>query len=306
MASERKKNTDQWQLEKLSLAYPFDWHEIDDFSNLTMDAQEIPQVYLGRALGWHYNPVAIAQYGLHCLTGFAQEGRVRDQFKARAMAEWLAEHQQEWRNGIGAWVYSYDESFYGPRAPWISAMAQGEAISLLLRMSQMGDTTAYEDAARRAMLAFVYPVSDGGVVQAFPDGSPAFEEYPTSPRSLVLNGMLFALLGVRDYAVHFGDRPSQQLFELCIAGLKKNLLRYDTGYWTLYDLHPTRRLASAKYLRIHVQLLQIFSQLTSDARFSEVVKRWSGYLQRRWCRTKFTTVKVIEKIRLGGRGAVEA
>lgn len=298
---ERTLPSDRWLGEKLNLSYPFDWRGIEDFSSIQLDAQHIPHVYMGKKYGWQYNPVTIAQYGLHYLTNFSREGKVRHQFVARAMAEWLVENQVEWKNGIGAWVYRYDLPFYGPRAPWISGMAQGEAISLLLRMSQMGDSKIYEAAARRAMRAFIYPVSAGGVVQAFPDGAPAFEEYPTAPRSLVLNGFLFALLGVRDYALYFAEAPSQKLFELCVAGLKKNLHRYDTGYWTLYDLHPTRRLANAKYLRIHVQLLRVIAEITGDEFFGGMADRWLTYLQSSWCRARFAAVKVLEKIRLHGK-----
>jgi hypothetical protein len=290
-----------WRDEKLSLSYPFDWRGIDDFSILPVDAQQIPRVYVNKKIGWQYNPVTIAQYGLHFLNSFVRDGRVRDQFVARSMAEWLIDNQQEWKNGIGAWIYQYDLPFYGPRAPWISCMAQGEAISLLLRMSLMGDSKTYESAAQRAIRAFLYPVSVGGVLQTFPDGAPVFEEYPTSPRSLVLNGFLFALLGLHDFALHFADKSSQKLFELCISGLKKNLPRYDTGYWTFYDLHPTRRLASKKYVRIHAQLLHIFSAITGDEYFARVAKKWSGYSENSWCRFRFATSKVIEKIRLSGK-----
>lgn len=295
---------EHWRDEKLSLGYPFDWRGVEDFADLQLDAQQIPHCYMGKKYGWQYNPVTIAQYGLHHLTSFAQEGRVRDQYVARAMAEWLVENQEEWRNGIGAWVYRYDSPFYGPRAPWISGMAQGEAISLLLRMSQLGQRATYEGAAQRAMRAFVYPVSESGVVQAFPDGAPAFEEYPTSSPSLVLNGFLFALLGVRDYALHFSDVPSQQMFELCIAGLKKNLARYDTGHWTLYDLHPSGRLANARYLRIHVQLLRIMAAITGDDFFASVACRWTAYLHSARSRAHYAAAKAVEKIRLHGKSYI--
>lgn len=301
MDGEMTLPSNSWRDEKLTLIYPFDWNGIDDFSKISLDQQNIPRVHLRKPYGWQYNPVTIAQYGLHFLNSFAREGRVRHQFIARSMAEWLVENQVEWKNGIGAWVYHFDLPFYGPRAPWISAMAQGEALSLLLRMSQMGDKKTYEAAAHRAVRAFIQPVAAGGVVQSFPDGSPAFEEYPTTPRSLVLNGLLFALLGLRDYALHFGDAPSQKLFELCVAGLKKNLARYDTGYWTLYDLHPTRRLAGEKYVRIHVQLLHIFAKLTGDDFFVSTAKRWDGYREDSWCRARFKAAKVFEKIRLIGK-----
>ena len=52
----------------------------------------------------------------------------------------------------------------------------------------------YEEASRRAVLAFYHPLKDGGVARTFPDGGLAFEEYTTVEPSLVLNGMLFALL----------------------------------------------------------------------------------------------------------------
>jgi hypothetical protein len=290
-----------WRDEKLTLIYPFDWSGIEDFSTLQLDAQDIPHVYLGSHLGRRYDASSIARYGLHFLSSFAREGRVRHQFIARSMAEWLVEHQVEWKNGIGAWVYDYDQPFYRRRAPWISAAAQGEAISLLLRMSQMGDSKTYEAAAHRAVRAFIHPVAQGGVVQSFPDGSPAFEEYPSTPRSLVLNGLLFALIGLRDYALHFSDAPSQKLFELCVAGLKKNLARYDAGYWTLYDLHPSRRLAGEKHVRIRVQLLHIIAKLSADDFFARAAKRWEGQRNNTWCRVRFKAAKVIEKIRLHRR-----
>lgn len=290
-----------WRDENLNLIYPFDWTGIDDFSGIPLDAQNIPHVHLGRRRGRQYDPAIIAQFGLHFLTSFVREGRVRHQFIARTMSEWLVDNQEEWKNGIGAWLYHYDQPFYKQRAPWISAAAQGEAISLLLRMSQMGDREIYEDAARRAVRAFIHPVANGGVVQTFPDGAPAFEAYPSSPRSLALHGCLFALIGLRDFALHFGDAASQKLFELCAGALKKNLSRYDTGFWSLYDLHPTHRLASQKYHRLHIQLLHVFAKLTSDESFSRLGRRWDGYFEDRRCRARFAAAKVFEKIRLLGK-----
>ena len=144
----------------------------------------------------------------------------------------------------------------------------------------------------------MHPVSEGGVTACFPDGSLIFEEFPTNPPSLVLNGYIFALLGIFDYATFWKNSEAKGLFQVAIRGLINNLHRYDTGYWNLYDLHPTRRLASPMYLKVHVQLLRILANLTGEAVFQETAEKWQKYLPSPICRFRWLTGKVLEKIRL--------
>jgi len=86
---------------------------------------------------------------------------------------------------------------------------------------------------------------------------------------------------------------------VAIRGLINNLHRYDTGYWNLYDLHPTRRLASSMYLKVHVQLLRILANLTEEQFFQETAEKWQKYLPNPVSRFRWLTGKVLEKIRLG-------
>jgi hypothetical protein len=283
---------------KLKLAYPFKFEATEDFSEYRRDEQGIPTVYYPHLRRWVYNPITISQFGLHQLSIFDRTGDARALLMARAMADWLMENQEDWKEDIGAWVFRFDLPFYGPASPWISGMAQGQAISLLLRIGQLGDASACEEASHRAVRAFFVPVTKGGVVRNFPDGSIAFEEYPTVEPSLVLNGFLFALLGLHDYASYFGEARAKERFEICVRGLKKNLMLYDTGFWNLYDLHRSRRLAAPDYARIHVQLLNIFAGMTKEAYFADTADRWQGYLDNYRCRTRFYAGKVVEKIRL--------
>jgi len=109
---------------------------------------------------------------------------------------------------------------------------------------------------------------------------------------------MFALLGVFDYAAFCQNSEAKNLFQRAIHGLKKNLHHYDTGYWNLYDLHPTHRLASPMYLKVHVQLLRILANLTGDLVFQEIAEKWEKYLSSPVCRFRWLTGKVLEKIRL--------
>jgi len=278
--------------------YPFNFAPTEDYSDYQRDERGVPQVYYPHLRRWVYNPITIAQFGLTQLSRYAMNQEQEAATAARTMAGWFVENLEDWKNGIGAWVYRFDLPFYGPTAPWISAMAQGQGISLLLRVHQLFPHAAFEAASHRAVQAFYHDLKTGGVARTFPDGHAAFEEYTTTAPSLVLNGMLFALLGLHDYASHFADRTAAQCFAQGLAGVKANLWRYDTGYWNFYDLHRSRRLTSPDYIRIHVQLLRLFAQITQDDFFAQIAQRWETYLHSKVCRAHYVAVKCVEKVRL--------
>ena len=283
---------------KPAWVYPFDFSPTENFSDYRRDEHGVPTVFYPHLQQWVYNPITIAQFGLAQLSHFADRREEAAAASARAAADWLASNLEEWRPGLHAWVYRFDLPFYGPQAPWISAMAQGQGISLLLRAQQLFPRAIYEEASRRAVQAFYQTQDEGGVARAFPDGSLAFEEYTTAEPSLVLNGMLFALLGLHDYAEYFHDTLAQQRFDAAVAGVKANLSRYDTGYWNRYDLHRSRRLTSPDYIRIHVQLLRLFAGLVPDDSFAGVAQKWENYLGDPLCRARYVAAKCLEKIRL--------
>lgn len=252
---------------------------------------------MGR-LGLKYNPITVAQYGLFQLQLFAERNDEVARRKAIKCVDWLVDHFQDWREHAGAWVFDYDLDFYGPKAPWISAMAQGQGISLLLRACLLNREDRLVDISHRAFEVFKKSVSNGGVASRFPDGGTAFEEFPTDPCSLVLNGNIFAILGIHDLGIFCREQAAADLFDRAVAGLKSNLHRYDTGYWNLYDLHPTRRLASPMYVQVHVRLLEVLAKLTGDSFFSEYATQWRKYLTRPINRIRWLFHKSAEKMRL--------
>lgn len=282
----------------LALNYPFDFSATGEFEIYPRDAHGIPRVYYPHLQRLVYNPITIAQYGLHQFAVFARTHEAYAKAEALRMADWLVEHLQPWRKDLHAWVFDFDLPFYGPSAPWISALAQGQALSLLLRACAVAPHSAYVEACHRALPVFYQRVEAGGVVASFPDGAMAFEEYPTREPSLVLNGMLFALLGLYEYAICFSEARAQACFEAGMLGVKKNLFRYDTGFWNLYDLHRSRRLASPMYVDIHVRLLTALAEILHDGELARAAEKWRGYLQSAFCRAKFYGGKIIEKMRL--------
>ena len=282
---------------RLPLTYPFDWQEFDTF-DYPLDEQGIPKFYEGKKLGWRYNHVNTVQYGLHFLHRYALHAEEASLRHVKNITRWLIENFRDWRNGIGGWIYDYSLDFYGPQAPWISALSQAQGISLLLRASQIFPDPRIEEIAQRAYRAFLFPVKEGGVVSCFPDGSPVFEEYPTDPPSQVLNGHIYVLIAIYDFAKFWDDAAAFDLFYRAVLGLKNNLHRYDTGFWNYYDLHPTKRLTAPMYVKVHIRLLHILAELSGDAFFRTVAARWQTYLNNPVCKLRWLVGKSFEKIRL--------
>jgi hypothetical protein len=157
-------------------------------------------------------------------------------------------------------------------------MAQGEAISLYLRMHQaLGDASLLETATR-AYRFLAVDHRDGGVRRHDDEGNLWLEEYPSAEPSFVLNGFVYALLGLYDLYRVTGDRAVKDDIDRCVRTLVCNLHRFDAGYWSLYDLQR-KELVRAYYQRnVHVPQMAILHTLTGEAVFEQYRRRWERQL----------------------------
>jgi hypothetical protein len=223
--------------------------------------------------------IAVSQFGLACYERFiAGEG---DDWLAvaRRTGEYLIDQQQKQGVCDGGWVHlwAYPHT-YDLQPPWLSAMAQGEAASLLVRLNLTTGDHRFADAARRALRPFNVPVSAGGV-QTSLEGAPFFEELPTKTSSFILNGAMFALWGCYDVAVGLGDRHARALFRTGVETLATHLWRWDTGFWSRYDLYPHRcvNVANPFYHRLHVSQLKAMQLLAPHRAFDSAIARFERY-----------------------------
>jgi hypothetical protein len=215
-------------------------------------------------------PVEVAQLGL----GAWQEAKERASWRgvAKAAAVGLAETLEP----DGRLLHRFEVGHtYRTGPSWSSAMAQGQAASLFIRValdSDEGDLLRAAVAALRPILA-----CEADLVRMTPDG-PVLQEYPTVPSSHVLNGWIFALWGLYDLAC-LGDAPAEDAFAAGVETLAGRLPLYAlAGGWSRYDLypHPIAHVASPFYHRLHVAQLEATQVLAGGRRFAEWIDRWSA------------------------------
>jgi peptidoglycan/xylan/chitin deacetylase (PgdA/CDA1 family) len=198
---------------------------------------------------------------------------------ALACAQRLLASQEVNGANDGAWLHwAPMPHSYRIDPPWISAITQGEAASLFVRLHLETGEGRFAEAAIRALRPMTTPVARGGVLVEV-GGLPFFEEYPTRPASLVLNGAIFALWGFRDVAAALGDDDARGWYEGAVECLASMMKRYDTGYWSLYDLypHPLAHVASSSYHFLHIQLLRALELISPRSEFGEVRERFEAY-----------------------------
>jgi hypothetical protein len=197
------------------------------------------------------------------------------------------------------WNHKFDWEYRTPlKAPWYSALAQGQGISLLVRAHLETSRTAYLDAAQRAFASFLNTVDRGGVVYVDDNGQTWLEEYVVSPPTHILNGFIWATWGVYDYFLATGDSRAQHLFDQAVRTLSANLQHYDLGFWSLYEHSGTwlKMLASPFYHNLHIVQLEVLYRLTGESTFKKYAAQWDSYRQSRPKRTAALGYKMVFKL----------
>lgn len=238
--------------------------------------------------------VAVAQWGLGAFEHYVSGGERRWLTAAEAVGDHLMEHQAAAGPLGGGWLHTrpYPHT-YRLDPPWLSAMAQGEGASLLVRLAMETGRERFAEAARRALGPLSVPAADGGV-RATLDGRPFLEEYPTDPPSFVLNGAIFSIWGLRDVGVGLGDPGVTAAFEEAVDALAASIHRWDLGYWSRYDLHPHRaaNVASPAYHRLHTDQLGAMSLVAARPELEEAARRFEHYGRSKANRARALAAKV--------------
>jgi heparosan-N-sulfate-glucuronate 5-epimerase len=227
------------------------------------------------ATPWKLSPAALAQLSLGWWERvIAGEPDVLPHFLETA--ELLRGASQ--RNGNSSlWAYEADLPKYGIRAPWYSAMAQGQIASVFARVASRTGHPADADLAISAIQPLLRPTKPC-LVASTPEG-PVLEEAPSDRPSRILNGWIFALVGLRDVGEGLHDASAEHAFGEGIATLERALPLYDVGWWSRYSLYPHRLVDLAKpfYHRLHVAQLDALYRLTGIDAFAETSGRWASY-----------------------------
>jgi heparosan-N-sulfate-glucuronate 5-epimerase len=263
------------------------------------DPSGIPMLDYHGKIGLQYNPIAIAQWGLGNYNLFCRTQNKERKKKFLTASDWLCAHLEPGSLGSWAWNHHFDWEYRSLlKAPWYSALAQGQGISLLVRAHRETGDAAYLETAARAFTSFQKSTQEGGVTFTDERGQLWFEEYIVSPPTHILNGFIWATWGVYDYFLVTQSDSARELFEQAASTIRANLDRYDLGFWSLYEQGRTLlpMVASPFYHRLHVVQLRVMYRLTGDEVFARIADKWEAYARSRAKRTRALCYKSAFKL----------
>lgn len=231
---------------------------------------------------WHLHALEISQYSLACWLAWRKTGETIWLDKAMRHCAWLIQNQHK----DGSWRIEHKNPKYQDLpSPWPSGMAQGLAISSLLRAYHYTGEEPYLKSAKKACDFLEIEVSHGGVKREFDDLF-IYEEYPREQLNGVLNGYISAVLALYELAQI--DSDFQDIYLKNVQNLKDILPKFDSGFWTYYALDGG--LSSGFYHRYVIIQLKALASL--DQEFGDYVEKFEKYLDCFFCKCKALWLKV--------------
>lgn len=143
-------------------------------------------------------------------------------------------------DGAGFWFYDFawSDGVHQYKPPWISGLAQGQAISLLARAYKQTGNKSYLSAMKRAFKSFRNRPDDNLWFVRQDNGYLWLEEYPNKEDPAhVLNGFIYGFWGVVDYYRATGSAEAFYLVKDFLRTLITYLPHYNISPgWSKYDL----------------------------------------------------------------------
>jgi hypothetical protein len=218
------------------------------------------------------HPVAQAQFAIGLISSYLNSGDPTYLSRAEAQAQRLIDTAVLSRGAL-YFPYPFGFDLHGNPAdamvaPWYSAMAQGQALTALVRLFEVTGKSQYQDAAHLVFNSFTNLRADDGPWTVFVDanGYLWFEEYAQGLPDRTYNGQTFAIYGLWDY-YRMTQNPDA-------------LLLLQGGMTTVAQYFPSIRVAgwvsryclahgvqSGTYHQIHIdQALQLY-RMTGAVQF---------------------------------------
>jgi hypothetical protein len=244
------------------------------WSAMRMDPAGIPRVWY-RSTGTVYRPAYVAWYALVNL-GHYLRGKGSQHLEIFLnQIDWLERHAVVRDDGAVVWYQPFDylEGGVFLPAPWVSANAQGMAMSAMVRGWRVTKKPSLWKLLRCSARIFDLEVDQGGI-RIPVDGGIFYTEVPGGPVPGIMDGFMTSLLGLYDLFVETEDAKVGQLFQAGLDGLKFLLQARDYRQkWSWYGCRAY--LSPPAYHCLNRLQLSVLARLSGDPYLAEYADRWN-------------------------------
>lgn len=225
----------------------------------------LPEIREHRITYW--NTVTVALYGLQEFDIYYFHHKKSHLNGAIRAANWLV----GWQEAGGGWPYQVSFTYPDGQEvppPWLACQAQGNAISLLVRMYALTGEPQYLRSAQLGMDALLH-------MTVKIEGHEFFEGFPTAKPSVTLEDLQLALLGL--YDLSYFDESAAAAFTHYASEFFPALSLWDRSPGPLYDLtylNGTPPIYIAGSAAFNADLLGLLAEVTGSAQAKAMAEKW--------------------------------
>ena len=229
-----------------------------------------------------YNPLTVASGGLSYYADYVK-GIDKEQSKNKfiSSADWLVKNAIN-KGEYSLWEYEYPWRFYGwISPPYSSALAQAKGLQVLTLAYELTGNEKYLDVAKKIIRSFLVDYDEGGFVTYEGIGNNSLFLHilakPGFQKTYVLNGHTQSLLSIWSYYEKTKDPIAKTIFDKGINYLKENLVKYDNGDWSYYDLMENWTMRN--YQKGQIQQLKVLYEISKEPILKDYADRFEKYLK---------------------------
>ena len=238
---------------------------------------------------WHYNPVQMSNFAM------SQWGAPDRKDLFMTAADKLLSMQAVDGSFPLTYTMRHYTQRYSYRAGWIDGMSPGMALSVYARALLHTGEDRWQEAGDQVTAWLDVPFPEGakgnlGDLHPSLAHYPFWLEYPTDPHVFTLNGFMFTLLGLFEWADIGQSAQARELFDAGMETLVGILPYYDMGSFSSYDLsyitygrlwflEPQPPHAGINYHMVHIVQLRALHSITGIEELETVADRWASYVQ---------------------------
>ncbi len=238
-----------------------------------------------------YHPIVIVQYALGHYNLWKENSNNEHKESFLKCAKWLVNnYTYDKDHDLAVYYYYFDLKNPPVKAPWYSGMAQGQILSLLVRAYYETNDDDYINVGKKIVNSFKTSIEQKGC-NSYLDGYLFIQEIAHTPKLYILNGALYAIIGLIEFRDINGiDNLNIDKF---IEGIEGLLPRFDLGFWTKYSLGMRFNLSDVYYQKVHAEQLIYLGNKLDNSVFLNYGNKFQKQLEKnsKW-------IKVIHFISL--------
>lgn len=233
-------------------------------------------------LGRYHNPTFIAAYANALYLDIVRGDKTLVSDFTKQVDYLLSTAKSDPDGGL-YWTYPFENPYYKAPKEWYSAMTSGRILGVLTRAHYLTNNDKYLTAAKKVYRKMSKSSTNSGMTTYTKHNEAWFEEvsYPNSESFKVLNGHIFALSGLYDYACYVNDIFAKQLAYAGFNAVLSKLDYFDAGFISYYcENMPGREKSYAElhgYHAIHVLQILYCYLITDNPLFLKKAMRFQLY-----------------------------